>query len=177
MAFNEQLTDELLLSFLKEYVKKDKTSHARVHVIFKEELKMDMNIKSPYARLDALVCLMDDITRRHNLQDVFNSDAGKKNWVRFMLNALQPYRLRQHMRTIVEITRPELQNNPELFFEEAGRQIPMFESDVAMQNRPGSHKRKSSEMGHAKGSNSATKFSKQEITCFKCRQSARASDV
>jgi len=38
------------LKFLDDHVKKDKSSHCRVHEIFREELKMDLNLKSPYAR-------------------------------------------------------------------------------------------------------------------------------
>jgi len=164
------LTDEILLKFLDDHVKKDKSSHCRVHEIFREELKMDLNLKSPYARLDALLSSMAEITRKHNLQGVFDPEEGKKNWVKFMLNALRPYRLKQHMRTIIEVTNPHLQKDPRGFFEEVSKHIPMFEVDVPAERQKISNKKRPREGGNNKP-NPRNKRSKQEmLTCFKCQQ-------
>ena len=73
---------------------------------------MGLNFKSPYARLDALLCSMTEITWKYNLQGVFDIEEGKKTWVKFMLNALCPERLKQHMLTILDESAPSTRSKP-----------------------------------------------------------------
>jgi hypothetical protein len=128
-----------------------------------------LEIKSPFARLDALLCSMEEITCKHNLQEVFQSDGGKRNWVKFMINALRPFRLRQQMKIDVDVTMPQLQNDPKLFFEELTKKIIMFEIDVPAERQKNSNKKRSRDNHPVVPGNKRPK-STTPPACFKCKQ-------
>ena len=163
----QDLTDQALLQFFYAQLEADTSSQRWIPRIMASELKINLYLR-PKARMTDLLVQMETLTKHHNWKQVFSSSRGKKNQIRFLIQALQPQSFKTFMTTTVRYTKPELEDDIEAFFEVLINNVETFEADLKRErNRSGSFSRLKRPMSH---NNNRPDPKKQKFTgsCLKC---------
>jgi hypothetical protein len=82
------LSDEFLLRWLKRQQGSDTSSQHTLSKIMRANLKMDLQISAAAARVHDLQRQVEQLTSENNWGGLFATPAGKKNLVRFLLEAV-----------------------------------------------------------------------------------------
>ena len=104
-----------LYTWMKNQVEQDRT-HAADMVKAMKKLQMKTD-GTPLGRVLSLTGDFMEIVTKNGWEDSFKGREGKKLEVKFLLDAVRPYKLREKMKKLVIVAEPSLQKNPDLFLD------------------------------------------------------------
>ena len=105
------LSDSFLLRWLKKQQGSDTSSQHTLSKIMRDSLKMDLRITASAASVHDLQRQVEQLTTENNWGGMFATPAGKKNLVRFLLEAVQPPSFRNYMKNVVNVSMTHLQQD------------------------------------------------------------------
>ena len=85
-----------------------------VKAMKKPQMKDEGN---PFGRVLSLTGDFMETVTKNGWEDSFKGSDGKKLEVKFLLEAVRPYKLREKMKKLVSVAEPALQKSPDLFLE------------------------------------------------------------
>jgi hypothetical protein len=100
---------------MKSQVELDKTSGAEM---VKEMKALRMKTEgTPLGRVLTLTSDSMEIVSKHGWEESFRVNEGRKLEVKFLLEEVRPYKLREKMRNLLQVIEPALQKCPDRFLE------------------------------------------------------------
>ena len=104
-----------LYSWMKNQVEQDRT---QADDMVKTMKKLQMKVEgTPLGRVLSLTGDFMEIVTKNGWEDSFKGREGKKLEVKFLLDAVRPYKLREKMKKLVSMAEPSLQKDPDLFLD------------------------------------------------------------
>ena len=116
-AVGPTLCDSFLLKWMKRQQGSDTSSQHTLSKIMRANLKMDLEITASAARVHDLQRQVEKLTTENNWGGLFATPGGKKNLVRFLVESVQPPTFRNYMKNVVNVSMPDLQRDPQAFFD------------------------------------------------------------
>jgi hypothetical protein len=173
-TMSPNISDEVLLRWLKKQQGSDTSSQHALSKIMRDNLKMDMKIVASAARVHDLQRQVEKLSSENNWGGLFSTPGGKKNLVRFLLEAVQPSSFRNYMKNVVNVSMPELQQDSSKFFEVLKNKTKIFDEMNNMGHEMGIRDSNSPKRKHGgadrKGNNKKSKTERPSVKCLKCGQ-------
>ena len=98
---------------------------------------MDLDIVSSVARVHDLQRQVQKLTTENNWDGLFSTPGGKKNVVRFLVESVRPPSFRHYMKNVVNVSMPQLQQDPSAFFGVLKEKMKIFDEMNNMGNEMG----------------------------------------
>ena len=177
-AVGPTLCDSFLLKWMKRQQGSDTSSQHTLSKIMRANLKMDLEITASAARVHDLQRQVEKLTTENNWGGLFATPGGKKNLVRFLVESVQPPTFRNYMKNVVNVSMPELQRDPQAFFDVLKVKTKIFDEMNAIGhdkgNRDAEKKRKDGKRKHGgadrKHDAKKVKTDRKNVKCLKCGQ-------
>jgi hypothetical protein len=128
-----------LHNWMKTQVDLDRTYGA---VMVKEMKKLQMKVEgTPLGRVLYLTGDFMEIVTKNGWEDSFKGREGRKLEVKFLLEAVRPFKLREKMKKLVNVAETALQKSPELFLERLKEKVRSHQEWEDFEDQPVKKKR------------------------------------
>jgi hypothetical protein len=128
-----------LHNWMKTQVDLDRTYGADM---VKEMKKLQMKVEgTPLGRVLYLTGDFMEIVTKNGWEDSFKGREGRKLEVKFLLEAVRPFKLREKMKKLVNVAETALQKSPELFLERLKEKVRSHQEWEDFEDQPVKKKR------------------------------------
>ena len=91
---------------------------------------------TPLGRVLSLTGDFMEIVTKNGWEDSFKGSDGKKLEVKFLLEAVRPYKLREKMKKLLSVAEPALQKSPDLFLERLKEKVRSHQEWEDVEDQP-----------------------------------------